>query len=301
MRTSNVIAICCGDLHLQAKSPLARSEEKDWYAAMLRPVLQLKKVAQTFDVPILCAGDVFDQWNSPPELINFAIEHLPHMYAVPGQHDLPMHRYDLIHRSAYWTLVQAGKITNVNGLCLGLPMPAEVYGLPWGGTLPKLEPSGAKKIILVHHFIWASPKNSFPGASEDTHITRWKQRLSEFDLCLFGDNHFPICSMAKKPYIWNSGTFQRRHRPDFERRPRIGLILRSLKVTPHYLDTAEERYQLIQNEPVDGSDETDFTELLGELSSLTNDPLDFLASLNNRIRNLPSDHPVRAIIAKATS
>ena len=120
MSTAPVIALLVGDIHLSAKAPLCRAKEPDWFEAMARPLMELvdlqKQIGKESDgiPPILCAGDVFDRWNSPPELINFALEYLPpQMYSIPGQHDLPNHNYNEIDRSAYWTLVAANKITNV--------------------------------------------------------------------------------------------------------------------------------------------------------------------------------------------
>ena len=116
---TRVVAIACADIHLQHTAPICRSGEPDWYAAMARPLEELRGLQENYDCPILCAGDVFNHWNNcPPELINWAIKHLPKMYAIPGQHDLPQHRLDDVRKSAYWTMVEAGVIEN---LPLGLP------------------------------------------------------------------------------------------------------------------------------------------------------------------------------------
>ena len=103
--TENIIAIFAADLHLSLKAPIWRSTEQDWFEAMLRPLVELRTLATLHNCPIVYAGDIFDKWNSPPELINFAIEHLPKGHAIPGQHDLPLHNYEDIRKSAYWTLV----------------------------------------------------------------------------------------------------------------------------------------------------------------------------------------------------
>ena len=54
---------------------------------MQRSLEQIRDLQKEFDCPVICAGDIFDKWNSPPELINFAYDNLPEIYAIPGQHD----------------------------------------------------------------------------------------------------------------------------------------------------------------------------------------------------------------------
>ena len=50
--------------------------------------------------PECLRANIYTKW---PELINWAIKHLPPMLAVPGQHDLPYHDYKELGRSAYAT------------------------------------------------------------------------------------------------------------------------------------------------------------------------------------------------------
>src|SRR4051812_12555947 len=68
-----VNSLWCSDIHLSHKPPIARSAEPCWYSAMQRQLDELRSVALELDVPIFVAGDIFDRWNPPPELINFAI------------------------------------------------------------------------------------------------------------------------------------------------------------------------------------------------------------------------------------
>src|SRR5688500_1062308 len=92
------IAILCADLHLTMKQPACRDDD-DWMKTQAGYLSQLKMLQKSETMgpvlPILCAGDIFDKWNAPPELIHFALEHLPDgMICVPGQHDLPNHRME---------------------------------------------------------------------------------------------------------------------------------------------------------------------------------------------------------------
>ncbi len=115
--TDAVIAILTSDWHLSHKPPIARVEEPDWYAAMERTVTQVVELQNKYDCPLVIAGDLFDKWNPPPQLINFALDELGSLtmraVAVPGQHDLPFHSYDHVESSAYWALELGKRIVNV--------------------------------------------------------------------------------------------------------------------------------------------------------------------------------------------
>ena len=86
---SKAMCIACGDIHLSHNPPVARSAEKDWYAAQLRSLSELNSLKSKLQVPVVCTGDVFDDgWRPsrcPAELINFAIDNLPFMFP---SHDL---------------------------------------------------------------------------------------------------------------------------------------------------------------------------------------------------------------------
>ncbi len=138
---TRTIAIAVADLHLSLNPPLARAAEPNWLDAMSRPLKELRELAEKLNVPILCSGDVLDRWNSSAELINFAIEHLPWMHAIPGQHDLPLHSLVDIHKSAYWTLVKAGNIWHINGKQQDVAgFLGTVSAFPWGVPVEPLPP-----------------------------------------------------------------------------------------------------------------------------------------------------------------
>ena len=111
-KTDKIVAIVCADIHLSSKAPVWRSNEPDWFAAMLKPLKQLVQLQAELECPVLIAGDIFDRWNASPELINFAMKYLPIVdtYAIPGQHDLPLHNYEDMEKSAYGVLKRAGTI-----------------------------------------------------------------------------------------------------------------------------------------------------------------------------------------------
>lgn len=233
--------------------------------------------------PILCAGDVFDRWNSPPELINFAIKHLPAMYAVPGQHDLPLHSYADIRKSAYWTLVEAGKITNLKPHVVR-PMTHNqfwVVGFPWGHELKgvsDLTDYAAKavtKVALVHSYCWIEGKN-FPGAPENKTAREQMARLKGFDIGVFGDNHKGFfVDMPDGRTAWNCGGFMRRKSDELDYAPAVGLLYPGKVTKRHLLDTSKDKFHVKHSTPDVNEKTPSYLAFKAALTSMAEISLDF--------------------------
>lgn len=251
MSTSNpVIAIATSDIHLSVKPPLARADEKDWYAAMARPLEAIKKLQKKLNCVVLCAGDLFDKWNAPAELINWAIDNLPdRMLTIPGNHDLPNHRHELWERSAYGTLVKAGKILMVT-------KPSVQYHLkPRGGyirwVLRALQPGedarnseytcrGELQVAMLHDYLWTAGKG-YTGAPLEQRIDKVCKRFDSLGVVVVGDNHMGFRRRLKGgTRVVNCGTPIRRKSNEADYAPRVWLIRASGRVTSVRLSTTDD-------------------------------------------------------------
>lgn len=239
-----VVGIAISDLHLSMTPPLARAGEPDWFAAMKRPLDQVKEMRERYKCPVVCAGDIFDRWNAPAELINFAIKNLPFMYAVPGQHDLPLHNYADIKRSAYWTLVEAQKVIDIKP---GVPVPAGDYmlldGYPWGFEVKPCKANhiiGGYNVAVVHAYCWTK-KTSYPGAPMTHHLGAFKKKLRGYKVALFGDNHAGfLVKDDEGTHVLNCGGFMRRKSDQADYEPKVGLLWSNGDVTRVRLDTSQD-------------------------------------------------------------
>jgi hypothetical protein len=247
---------------------------------MKRSLDQLGGVADRLEVPIICAGDIFDRWNSSPELVNFAIRNLPDMWAVPGQHDLPLHRMDLVHKSAYDTLVLAKKITTipVGGVTISDDLSAHGFG--WGEEITDPHGSHGVGLAVVHQFIWTG-SYGYPGASEDSHLKQMSKKLKGYDAAVFGDNHKGF--LVGK--VLNCGTFFRRKSDEIDYRPTIGILYNSGEIVREELDTTGE-YMETTTSP-GASPDGDFKTFIDELSRLTSDPLNYTESMKRAMDECP--------------
>jgi DNA repair exonuclease SbcCD nuclease subunit len=248
-------AVLIADIHLCLKPPTFRSKEDDWLAVQAGYLNQVEKL--TFiecsssisrQLPVICAGDIFHRWNAPAELINFALQHLPHMYAIPGQHDLPHHNYDDIRKSAYWTLVKAGKIINLTPdklMTINLSSPIRVHAFPWGFPVKPLKNPHDMMIELCvsHSFIWTE-KTGYPGAPPEQRLKTYKKKLRGYDVALFGDNHKPVNFNLSKTTdtvaIFNPGSVLCMNVDQIDHRPRVGILYNDGTVILYYLDISKD-------------------------------------------------------------
>lgn len=242
----DVAAILCADIHLWNKPPLARSNEPDWWEAMRRQLVELRELATKYDAPVICAGDLFDRWNPGPELVNFALIELPHLYAVPGQHDLCNHNYADIRKTAFWTLVKAGKITLLEPgrpVVVSKRFPLQLWGYPFGCSL-KSCPSPHDLMIdiaVVHSYLWTKDVGGYDGASQETRLKHVAKKLKGYDVACWGDNHSPFSTKLKTGcQVHNCGGLFRRKMDERSHKPSIGLLKGDGTIERHYLDVSKD-------------------------------------------------------------
>jgi len=304
-KPDDVIAIACADLHLCHQAPACRAAEPCWYEAMLRPIQQLQNLANCYNAPILCAGDVFDRWNAPPAVINWAIRVLPKMYAVPGQHDMPQHSYDELARSAYDTLQLAGVIIN---LPPGQPTvikhaknkPFTAVGYPYGhsaGQTTRLPSALPHPIVAVcHEYIWTG-EHKYPGAETARNVRRKAKSLSHFDCAIFGDNHMGFMTKVKRCHVFNCGTFTRRRTSDADYHPQVGLIMQDGQIVPTPLDISQDVIDRAITDATPAQENLNVDRFLEELDGLALNPLDFRSLVSHYLStNKPRPEVEQAII-----
>lgn len=303
---AKVIAIFCSDLHLSARPPRVRRMEPSWYEAMIRPLNELKALSERYAAPILCAGDVFDHWRAEPELINFALNALPKMYAIPGQHDLPLHNIDLITRSAYWTMVLVGKIIPVK---YGFPMAAEndlvIHGFPWGTTISskaeEIKESSKKHVAICHQYFWQD-SCSYTGAPEDQEASTYADKVRGYHAVAFGDNHKGFLTSIGGVSVLNCGGFMRRKSDEEEYQPQVGLLCENGQILIHKLRTSNEKF-LTDEEDEEGLRKVlranDMGDFLTGLTELQQKTFDFSQALEFAMREKMVSVEVRAMILEA--
>ena len=291
---SQVIALAVADIHLRHSCPPARAAEPDWYIAMLRPIEQLRALVAEYKCPVICAGDIFDRWDSPPELINFAMEYLPKMTAIPGQHDLPNHEYDSKYRSAYRTL-ELSNILWGSSVSRCAFSGVVVHKFPWGKPVEPMKGVQSNiRVALIHSLIWKKG-HTYPDAPETSNIKAWMDRLDGYNIAVFGDNHDGFIDTSNSCQILNCGCLIRAKSNERDYRPSVGLIYDDGSITRKHLDTSEDKW--IDHEPkkVD-SEVAELKDFLQELHSLGVSKLDFRTAVECYLETNKVRKSVRKIL-----
>ena len=312
-----VLAILLADIHLSLKPPLWRSAEEDWLEVQAKVLCEVDWLQEKYGCPVICAGDIFDRsrkiadgWNASAELINFAIKYLPdNMYAIPGQHDLPNHQYIDIDRSAYWTLVKAGKIKNIP------PIPQEHYditiidkrlalfGFPPGYEILPNEVNNESCILdiaVIHDYVWI-PGHSYPDAPKEKRLgqTSFDKKWLGYDVLVYGDNHKGFTHKIGTSTVFNCGTLMRRKSDEIDYRPQVGLLLADGSVVPHYLDISQDKYLDTVDLAEKERSNLDMTEFFNELEKLGKTALDFKEAMKEYFAGGKTSSEAKQIILEA--
>jgi len=302
------IALAVADLHLSLLQPACRAD-KSWTDVQAGYLEQLKEIAEIRmtdgslrTLPILCAGDIFDRWNASPELINFALHWLPDgMLCVPGQHDLPLHRSDLMHRSGYGVLKKVGKIRDLSEDVVTIA--AErlmVHGYGWEQEIEPLESKSRDRFLyvaLIHRYVW-TVEAGYPGAPQSSHLSSLMKSLKGYDVAIIGDNHKPFLKELKNGCTaYGCGTFIRRKTDEIDYAPSVGIIYSDGKVKRKLLDISGDRF----HESAKDRPETAFNmkEFIEGLEELGEHGLDFKAAVENHLKNEDVHPQVKEIILAA--
>lgn len=274
-------------MHFSHKPPRARAIEPDWYKAMDRPLDQLRKICIHYSCPCICAGDVFDSPDAPPELINWLMKSLPpDFYAVPGQHDLKWHSYEDIKKTAYWTLVQSNTIYNIppkgsipvgNLYLHGFPWEHEVHHNP-------MEPHTlCLHLAVIHQYIW-DRWHRYKDASRNEYYKKMWKNLKGYDFAMFGDNHKGFLHLGKKCHVLNCGAFMRRDIDQINYQPKVGLLHANGGITMYKLDCSKDKFiDPIAIKELE-SKELNLTEFMEDLLSLGAKAVDFKQAIKHWCR-----------------
>lgn len=299
--TSRVEGIFTADWHLSHKPPLARSVEPDWLATQRGYLVQLEALQLEHKCPIICAGDVFDKPDPPAELVNLALAHMPHVYALPGNHDLRMGNYQDLHKTAFYTLVKAGKITlldpkypaSVNGMQLHAfphsfpPKPRE----DWKNSL-------VRDIAVCHCYCWVEGK-SYPDAPESHRLRAYKKVFASYDCVVIGDNHLPFKARVGGTLVVNCGSLVRRNVDQRDYRPRVWLYKADNTAEPYYLDVSKDRFLEEKASKEAKEVSKDLTRFLEGLKGIKDVIIDFREAVQAYLRKHKIGKEIEQIILAA--
>ncbi len=294
-------AVLSSDWHLSDRPPLIRSAEPCWFAAMARPLSQVRNLCHNHNVPLLHAGDLYDKWNPSPALIAFTMRELPlTVYAIPGQHDLRHHRLNSLKDTAFGVLVEAGRIGCLGpGDAVWTQSGLTIWGFPWGVDpvpLPeKHQLDNTLHVALVHKYVWWKGA-SYAGADKADRVDRGLLRLAKgYDAIVVGDNHKPFAYRN----LFNCGPILVRKSDELDLKPSVGLLWSDGNIERVFLDCSEDKFIEDISPGGDGLRGEELEQLIADLKGTSDDPLDFRDALRRALKKLKCPQGVREMVLKS--
>jgi DNA repair exonuclease SbcCD nuclease subunit len=286
-------------VHLSHKPKAWRSAEPDWYEAMRRTLSEIVLLEQAIEgvVRVVVAGDVFDHWNAPAELINFAIrqfQRFANVHVIPGQHDMPNHSWNEMYRSAFETLCLSKAATPGSTYDLGTDgVSLETFG--WEEPLRRVPKSHRTNVAVIHKYVWMQGC-SYLNAPKTGKCTRLAKDLGTPDYIFAGDNHQGF--YHAKSGVFNCGSLMRTTKDQIDYKPRIAILFADGTLVPYYLDTSDDVYLTTDNvkDVVDSVDEEDFDEFVNELKQMGRGGLDYLTAVRKVVKSTGVRRRVQRII-----
>lgn len=295
MRSKKAIAIFVSDIHLSHNPPELRKTEPDWYRAMHYPLKQLIAAKRKYRCPIICAGDLFHTWDQPVELVNFAIDNLPEMYTIPGQHDLPNHNITELYRSAFFTLFCTNTIHYPSSYKdpIELADNWEVYLFPFGSELD-VEPTPQKhSIAVIHQYNWVKGRGHLKAKREQT-VGAHRKEFRKFSLIVSGDNHNPFTVRMPTGRFINCGCFMRRSLTELKYKPSYWVLFSDGSIARHKLATKHEHVLKKRNKTVNDNIQDmnqEFSEFVKTLGEAGESAFNVVLTLKRMVKELEETKP----------
>lgn len=204
----NITAILTGDWHLREDAPVCRID--DFWESQWEKVDFISNLQKQYGCPVWHSGDLFNKWNPSLYLVAETIKHLPNkFFTIYGNHDLPQHNLELVHKCGINLLREANKLTVMNGE-------------HWGSKTPSVFNMIAEKKILLWHVMTYVGREPWPGCPDPKAITLLKKH-KDFDLILTGHNHKAFVVEDNGRLLVNPGSIMRQDADQIDFKPRVYL------------------------------------------------------------------------------
>ena len=136
------------------------------------------------------------------------------MSVVAGNHDLPQHNMDLIHKSGLQTLVKAGAVDLLEGTHWGEE--------PFHGTFLIPSATHHDKCIAVWHVMTYVGEKPWPDCT-DLNARQILEKYPQFALILTGHNHKTFVREVDERLLVNPGSITRQTAAQIDHKPCVFL------------------------------------------------------------------------------
>lgn len=245
----SVDLILSADWHImeKTKQPVCRTD--NYWKTQWDKVNQILELQEKYDCPIELAGDFFETWKASPELINKCISVFfgKEIYTIIGNHDAPQHNTELMHKSAWQTLLLSSCFMYSKNQ------------LDWETKLEKAKykifrkKRVKRKIVIAHIMAWQG-KMPWPRCT-DPHVGQIFGMFPDADLIVTGHNHKTFIAKKGKQLLVNPGSLTRHKADQIDHKPCVFLWdAGKNKIKRHFLKIKKD---VISREHIDVKKEKD--------------------------------------------
>ena len=219
----NPTAILSADWHLRSDTPQCRTD--DFIKAQEIKIDFIINLAKEHQIPILISGDLGHKSQWPNWLLEWAIKKFRdvNILCIPGQHDLPNHKIELIPQSGIGVLSAAGAINLL--FTIGFysdSLDCYLHSYPYDKKINKSSFPNDKKTICMTHQMIIKDKEEWPD-QKATQAKNLLKQFPEYDLILSGDNHQPFVVEYEGRLLVNPGSIMRTTTIQIDHQPRVYL------------------------------------------------------------------------------
>jgi len=214
--------ILTSDWHLREDTPICRTD--NYWNAQWKKVDFISALQKRYDCPVIHAGDLFDKWKPSPYLLTETILHIPNkFFTVYGQHDLPGHNLDLVHKCGINVLEAANKLIVLDWIS---PIIEYAVGCHWGRFPHPIDHEFARNIndkkVLIWHKMNYQGKKPWPTCT-DPMAASLLRKYKQFDLIVTGDNHKSFSEEYNGRWLVNPGSLMRMEADEINHKPCVFL------------------------------------------------------------------------------
>lgn len=203
-------AILTADWHLRENQPICRTD--DFWGAQWKKVDAIRNLQIKHTCPVIHAGDLFDHWKPSPYLLTQTLLHSPQRFwTIYGNHDLPQHNLDLVHKTGVYTLISGfGEVNLLQN------------GVHWGQVPNRNAAIIADRNVLVWHVMTWTKRPPWPGCT-DLPAEELLDIYHDYDLIVTGHSHKSFVVEKEGRILVNPGSLTRQEADQISHTPRVYL------------------------------------------------------------------------------
>jgi len=292
--------IITADWHLRSQRPRCRLDE-DWIKTQKNALNQIAKYARENEADVIVIGDIFHSTNETTNEIIGLVQELAaqlfeecgkSLYILAGNHDLPQHNLDNIHRSAFNILINSKNIFHIDKLQINNNY---VSGSDYGA-----DDDGEVSIVFKH--ILCFPENEkLPPNNKIVKPSELLKQLPNAKYIFTGDYHRYFYFTKNKRALLNPGCLLRQAADMIDYNTVVVLIdfngdtknELTHSVLPIVDDEKMVTDEYIENEVMRNSRIEAFIERIKENEHVT---FDFIDNVHNMMKNNKIENNVKDII-----